>query len=73
MDRTHDGKAFRMLAVIDAYSRESLAVHVKRKLDSQDVLHVLGKLFVRHGASEHIRSDKGPEFIAIAVREWLAG
>ncbi len=71
-DRTHDGKAFRMLTVIDEFSRESLAIHVDRKLNSQDVLHVLGKLFVRHGPPEHIRSDNGPEFVARAVRDWLA-
>jgi transposase InsO family protein len=34
-------------------------------------LDVLGELFVRHGAPEHIRSDNGPEFIVIALREWL--
>ncbi len=72
MDRTHDGKAFRMLTVIDEYTRESLAIHVKRKLNSQDVLHVLGKLFVEQGPPQHIRSDNGPEFVAAAVREWLA-
>lgn len=60
-NRTHDGRAFRMLTVIDEYSRTCLAIHVKRKLNSQDVLHVLGKLFVRHGPPEHIRSDNGHE------------
>ena len=70
-DRTHDGRAFRMLTVIDEYSRTCLAIHVKRKLNSQDVLHVLGKLFVRHGPPAHIRSDNGPEFVALAVRTWL--
>lgn len=70
-DRTHDGRAFRMLTVIDEYSRACLAIHVKRKLNSQDVLHVLGKLFVRHGPPEHIRSNNGPEFVALAVRTWL--
>ena len=70
-DRTHDGKAFRMLTVIDENTRECLAIWVKRKLNSQDVLCVLAKLFVRHGPPEHIRSDNGPEFVAKAVREWL--
>jgi transposase InsO family protein len=70
-DRTHDGKAFRMLTVIDEYSRESLAIHVRRKLNSQEVLYVLSKLFLRHGPPEHIRSDNGPEFVAQAVRDWL--
>ncbi len=71
MDRTDDGKAFRCLTVIDEYTRECLAIHVQRKLNSQDVLHVLGKLFLKHGLPEHIRSDNGPEFIAQVVRDWL--
>lgn len=70
-DRTHDNKVFRMLCVIDEHTRECLAIRVERKLNSRDVLDVLGELFVRHGAPEHIRSDNGPEFIAIALREWL--
>jgi len=44
MDRTHDGRAFRMLTVIDEYSRECLAIHVQRKLNSDDVLAVLAGL-----------------------------
>lgn len=71
-DRTHDGKVFRMLCVIDEYTRECLAIRVERRLNSRDVLDVLGELFVRHGPPEHIRSDNGPEFIAIALREWLS-
>lgn len=71
MDRTHDGRALRMLTVIDEYTRENLAIHVRRKLKSQDILYVLGKLFVKYGPPQHIRSDNGPEFIAQAVRDWL--
>jgi len=56
-DRTHDGKAFRMLTVIDEHSRECLAIHVQRKLRSDDVLAVLTELFQRHGPPAHIRSD----------------
>ena len=44
---------------------------MKRKLNSQDVLHVLGKLFLQHGPPQNIRSDNGPEFVAEAVRTWL--
>lgn len=71
MDRTHDGRRFRMLTVIDEFSRRCLAVKVDRKLNSQSVLECLAELFVRHGPPDHIRSDNGPEFTAIAVREWL--
>ncbi len=70
-DRTHDGRAFRMLTVIDEHSRECLAIEVQRRLRSDDVLHKLAELFVRHGPPEHIRSDNGPEFTAHAVRDWL--
>jgi transposase InsO family protein len=71
-DRTHDGKAFRMLTVIDEFSRECLAIHVQRQIKSDDVLAVLAELFTRHGPPEHIRSDNGAEFTATAVREWLS-
>ena len=60
-----------MLTIIDEYSRACLATETRRKLTSQDVLHVLGKLFLHHGPPEHIRSDNGPGFVAQAVREWL--
>lgn len=70
-DRTHDGKVFRMLTVIEEYTRECLAIHVRRKLNSQDVLYVLSRLFLQHGPPQHIRSDNGPEFVAKAVRHWL--
>ena len=35
------------------------------------MLQSLADLFVTHGPPEHIRSDNGPEFVAINVREWL--
>jgi putative transposase len=70
-DRTANGKAFRMLTVVDEYTRECLAIVVNRKLNSTDVLEALGELFVRRGPPEHIRSDNGPEFCAQAVKRWL--
>ena len=69
--RTHDGRAFRMLTVIDEYTRECLAIEVDRHIRSGDVLHVLTDLFTQRGAPDHIRSDNGSEFTTIAVREWL--
>ncbi len=61
-----------MLTVIDEHSRECLALHVQRKLNSDDVLVVLTGLFARHGPPAHIRSDNGAEFTAHAVRDWLS-
>jgi putative transposase len=69
--RTRDGRAFRMLTVIDEYTRECLAIDVARRLRSDDVLERLADLFVRRGVPGHIRSDNGPEFTAKAVRGWL--
>ena len=71
VDRTQDGRAIKVLTVIEEYSRESLAIVVARKIKSDDVLHCLTDLFVKHGPPEHIRSDNGPEFTAKAVRSWL--
>jgi transposase InsO family protein len=72
MDRTHEGRAFRMLTVIDEYTRECLAIVVNRRINSNDVLYTLADLFIRRGIPAHIRSDNGPEFCAKAVREWLS-
>ena len=70
-DRTHDGRALKMLTVVDEFSRECLAIVVARRLRSTDVLEVLADLFVTHGAPAYIRSDNGPEFTAGLVRAWL--
>ena len=70
-DRTHNGVKFRILNVIDEYSRECLAVKVARRLTSHDVVEVLTDLFMERGVPVHIRSDNGSEFIAKRVRDWL--
>lgn len=63
-DTTRDGRPFRILNIVDEYTRECLASHVARRIRSQDVILVLADLFVKHGLPVHIRSDNGPEFIA---------
>ena len=71
MDRTNDGRKIRMLTIIDEYTRESLAIIVKRRLNSMDVLLTLADLFIRKGVPDYIRSDNGSEFTAIMIRKWL--
>jgi len=71
VDRTADGRAFRILTIIDEYTRECLAILVDRRITSQDVIDKLYQLFVFRGLPEHIRSDNGPEFTARAIRAWL--
>ena len=70
-DRTHNGVKFRILNVMDEFTRECLAVKVARSLTSHHVIEVLTNLFIERGVPVHIRSDNGPEFIAKRVRDWL--
>jgi len=71
MARTSDGRSFRILTIIDEYSRECLALLVSRRITSQDVIDQLFNLFVLRGIPEHIRSDNGTEFTAREIRNWL--
>ena len=71
-ERTHDGRKFRTLNVVDEYTHECLAIRVARKLKSTDVIDVLSDLFILRGVPAHIRSDNGPEFIARAVQKWIS-
>ena len=70
-DRTHDGRKYRMLNVLDEFTRECLSIRIARKLRSTDVIDVLSDLFILRGVPEHIRSDNGPEFVAKAVQDWI--
>ena len=72
-DRTHDGRALKMLTLVDEFTRECLAIDVERHIKSDDVVHRLTEVFVERGMPDHIRSDNGPEFVAAAVTGWLHG
>jgi transposase InsO family protein len=66
------GRTIKILSVVDEYTRECLALEVRRTLKAADVIDVLADLFVIRGAPKCIRSDNGPEFAAAAIRQWLA-
>jgi putative transposase len=70
-DRTHDGRPFKILNVIDESSKECLISYTARRIRSQDVIFVLADLFLKHGLPVHIRSDNGPEFIAKKLVKWM--
>ncbi|MEO0637984.1 MAG: IS3 family transposase [Pseudomonadota bacterium] len=70
--RTDDGRAFRTLNILDEFSRECLAIKVERKLNANSVIDALSDLFILRGVPGFIRSDNGPEFVARAVRDWIA-
>jgi putative transposase len=65
-DRTHDGRKYRMLNVVDEFTHECLAIRVARKLKATDVVDLLSDLFILRGVPGHIRSDDGPELVAKA-------
>ena len=72
-DRTRDGRRFRMLNVVDEFTRECLCIRVGRKLRASDIIDVLADLFTTRGTPGYIRSDNGPEFAAKAVKDWITG
>ena len=71
LHRTADGRAFRILTILDEFTRQCLAIDVARRLNNETVLDRLADLFIRRGTPDYIRSDNGSEFTAKAVREWL--
>ena len=70
-DRTESGHPLRILTIEDEYTREGLAVVVGRNLPSSRVQEVVASLIAKRGVPEYLRSDNGPEFIAVGLTEWL--
>jgi transposase InsO family protein len=70
-DRTSDGKAFRILNIIDEYSRECLCCFTARHIHWQNIQEQLTNVFIQYGMPEYLRSDNGSEFTANNLREWL--
>jgi putative transposase len=62
----------KIMPIVEEYSRECLALEVERSITAEDVVETLARLFAERGAPSFIRSDNGPEFIANAVKRWLA-
>jgi putative transposase len=71
-DHTTSGSTLKWLSIVDEYTRECLALKVDRSITSEDVIDTLAELFAMRGVPRHIRSDNGPEFVAQAIRRWLA-
>ena len=71
-DQTEDGRRLKWLPICDEFTRESVALEVERRMEARDVVRVLAAAVAERGAPAYIRSDNGPEFIAKAVRGWIA-
>ena len=70
-DKLSNGRAYKMLTVLDEYTREALSVAVGAKMGSAEVLEALYPLLLRRGKPAYIRSDNGPEFAAAPFQDWL--
>jgi putative transposase len=73
-DRTSDGRSLKWLSLIDEFTRECLALEVRRRMTAEDIRVILAEVAARRGGPPHrVRSDNGPEFAAEVVRGWLEG
>ncbi len=70
-DQIVDGRALKLLCVIDEYTRECLAIEVGASLRAQDVVLTLSRLMRLYGKPAFVRSDNGAEFTAAKVMRWL--
>lgn len=70
-DKLSNGRSYKMLTVLDEYTREALGVAVNTRMGSAEVLEALYPIILKRGKPDYIRSDNGPEFIAAALQEWL--
>lgn len=70
-DQTENGTRFRILTLLDEYTRECLAVHVAWSIRALDAITVIEAAIARYGPPQHLRSDNGSEFIAYAIQDWL--
>jgi putative transposase len=68
---THNGRPFRILNVIDEFTRERLATRVAIQLKADDVQECLRELFCRYGVPEYVWSENETEFTASQIRTWL--
>ncbi len=71
-DTCANGQKLKVLTVIDEWTRECLAVEVDGRINARRVIQVVQRLITQYGAPTFIRSDNGPEFVAQAVKTWLA-
>ena len=72
MDATEDGRRLKVMPIVDEYSRECLALEMERSITAKGVVEILDRLFTERGEPVYVRSDNGPEFVAEAIKRWLA-
>ena len=71
-DRLGDGRAFRLLNVLDDFNREGLGIEVDFSLPAERVIRSLNRIIEWRGTPGAIRVDNGPEYISTQLKEWAA-
>jgi putative transposase len=70
-DKLSNGRPYKMLTVLDEYTREALSVNVATRMGSTEVLEAFYPLLLRRGKPQYLRSDNGPEFSSAPFKDWL--
>jgi transposase InsO family protein len=70
-DGMETGSMYKMLTIVDEFSRQCLKIWPSWSIRAVDVLHQLEEAMKQYGSPGYLRSDNGPEFIAYAVQDWL--
>jgi putative transposase len=70
-DRLGHGGRLRMLTLVDEFTRECLAISVKRSQKAVDVQETLAQVIAERGQPCYLRSDNGSEFIEKSLQKWL--
>ncbi len=69
-DAAESGRKFRVLSVLDVYTRECLALEVDTSFASRRVTRELERIVAERGVPEAIRCDNGPEFTSRHFLAW---
>lgn len=69
-DQAVNGRAIKLLNIVDEFTREALAMHASTSITADDTVGVLDRLARERGAPAHVRCDNGPELTAHALRDW---
>ena len=65
-----NSRRLRALTVVDAYTREALAIEVDQGIKGEQVVEVMTRLTALRGSPSAIRVDNGPEFVSKALDRW---
>lgn len=69
-DSLYNGRRFRVLTVVDNFSRECPVLEADHSLTGQRVARILERMALTRGLPEVITVDNGPEFISKALDLW---